>query len=94
MAITKNFAQMSSKKLREILPSLNDEEEILFVENLLSERNKGLKPIKSIQDYKNEFAALYLDMIDEMGVDKACVSISWTIGNGELAKKPSVIITF
>lgn len=49
-----------------------------------------------IQDYKNEFAALYNKMIAEMDVDKASVSISWTTEkeNGEWVKKPNVIITF
>ena len=96
MAITKNFAQMSSKRLREIIPTLTSEEEVLYVENLLAERGKYLKPTKSIQDYKNEFAVLYNEMIAEMGVDKASVSVSWTTEkkNGEWVKKPSVLITF
>ena len=96
MAITKNFAQMSSKKLREIIPTLTSDEEILYVENLLAERSKYLKPTKSIQDYKDGFVALYNDMIADMGVDKAHVAISWTTEkeNGEWVKKPNVLITF
>ena len=96
MAITKNFAQMSSKRLREIIPTLKNEEEILFVENLLAERKKGLKPAKSIQDYKNQFAALYSEMIADFEVDKANISILWKSEkeNGEWIKKPSVLITF
>ena len=50
---------------------------------------------KTIQDYKNEFAAHYSEMIAEMGVDKANVYVSWTSEkeNGEWVKKPSVLIT-
>ena len=94
--ITKNFAQMSSKRLREIIPTLTNEEDVLYVENLLAERSKYLKPTKSIQDHKNKFAALYNEMIDDMGVDKASVSVSWTTEkeNGEWVKKPKVLITF
>ena len=51
---------------------------------------------KTVQDYKNEFAILYSQMIADMGVDKASVSISWTTEkeNGEWVKRPSVLITF
>lgn len=96
MAIQKNFAQMSSKKLREILPSLSSEEEILFVENLLAERRKGLTPTKSIQDYKDQFEALYSDMVADMGTDKASVAVTWTVEykNGVRSIKPITTITF
>ena len=94
----KDFAQMSSKKLQMLLSegnSLTSEERIVVIE-LLAERVNLLKPQKTIQDYKGEFAALYSQMITEMGVDKAGVSVSWTTEkeNGEWVKKPNVLITF
>ena len=50
----------------------------------------------TIEFYKNNFAALYEEMIADAGVDKASVSVSWTTEkeNGEWVKKPSVLITF
>ena len=94
----KDFAQMSSKKLQMLLNegnSLTSEERIVVIE-LLAERVSLLKPQKTIQDYKDEFATLYSQMITEMGVDKASVSVSWTAEkeNGEWVKKPNVLITF
>lgn len=93
-----NFAQMSSKKLQALLSegtSLTSEERVIVIE-LLADRVKLLKPQKTIQDYKDEFVALYSRMITETGVDKASVSISWTTEkeNGEWVKKPNVLITF
>lgn len=96
MARTRNdFAQMSSKKLNEILPTVC-EEEAAIIENLLMDRKQALGKPKSIQDYKNAFAALYSQMITEIGVDKASVSVSWTTEkeNGEWVKRPNVLITF
>ena len=98
MARTKeNFAQMCSKKLQTLLSEdagLTSEERIIVIE-LLADRVL-LRPQKTIQDYKDEFAALYSRMITETGVDKANVSISWTTEkeNGEWVKKPVVLITF
>lgn len=93
-----NFAQMSSKKLQALLGednALTSEERIIVIE-LLADRVKALKPQKTIQDYKDEFAALYSRMITETGVDKASVSISWIIEkeNDGFVKKPIVFITF
>ena len=95
MAVNKNFAQMSSKKLRELLQTA-DEESAVEIEKLLALRNTYLNPAKSIQDYKSQFAALYSEMIADMRVDKATVSVSWTSEkiNGEWVKLPSVLITF
>lgn len=51
---------------------------------------------KTVQNYKDEFAALYSKMIADFEVDKASISISWKSEkeNGEWVKKPSVLITF
>ena len=51
---------------------------------------------KTIQDYKSEFAILYSQMIADMGVESASISISWTTEkeNGVWVKKPSVLIAF
>ena len=51
---------------------------------------------KTIQNYKDELAALYSEMIADFGVDKASISISWKSEkeNDEWIKKPNVLITF
>lgn len=52
--------------------------------------------MKTIQDYKDEFVAIYNDMIAQMNVEAASVSIFWKLEkiNGEWVKKPFVTISF
>lgn len=56
-----------------------------------------MEKIKTIQDYKNEFAELYSKMISGMEVECATVSISWKTEfneNNEAVRIPRVTITF
>ena len=89
--ITDHEENIKSKPFEDL--SLSDVEKWYYS---IAERKKGLKPAKSIQEYKNQFAALYSEMIADFEVDKANISISWKSEkeNDEWIKKPNVLITF
>lgn len=51
---------------------------------------------RTIQNYKESFAKLYEELVNDFGVEKASISISWdaVYENGERTIKPHVLITF
>lgn len=94
----KNFRQMSSKKLNELLATTN-EEDAATIESILMDRKKYIDPTHTadrIQSYKDEFGALYKKMLEEFDVETGLVNISWTAeynNDGTRTIYPHVLIT-
>lgn len=53
-------------------------------------------PKGKIQDYKERFAELYTELLNDYGVEKASVAVTWTVEykNGVRSIKPITTITF